>query len=253
MEYSTKTRALSSLIKDVDKGNISLFHKLQRKEGQWSKNQKSDLIDSLFRGYPINPTYAIKDNKLLSIIDGVQRISCIRDFCSDKFTLNKNLSSIEIKDEEKIIAGKKFSKLDEDLQDYLLRQELQIYIISDYTENDVREMFKRLNGGTALSKTQKAVVSLNDTLLNKINNNLSLEFWTKTALTAGQLKKDEDRDVLLEALMLISEYDIQGFKSEYIYNGFVPYLNNADEDLLFERIDLAANKLNEIILEKRKH
>ncbi len=252
MEYSTKTRALSSLIKDVDKGNISLFHKLQRKEGQWSKNQKSDLIDSLFRGYPINPTYAIKDNKLLSIIDGVQRISCIRDFCSDKFTLNKNLSSIKIKDEEKIIAGKKFSKLDEDLQDYLLRQELQIYIISDYTENDVREMFKRLNGGTALSKTQKAIVSLNDTLLNKINNNLSLEFWTKTALTAGQLKKDEDRDVLLEALMLISEYDIQGFKSEYIYNGFVPYLNNADEDLLFERIDLAANKLNEIILEKKK-
>lgn len=255
MEYSTKTRALSSLIKDVDKGNISLFHKLQRKEGQWSKNQKSDLIDSLFRGYPINPTYAIKDDKQLAIIDGVQRISCIRDFCSDKFALGKNLSNIKIKDEEKIIAGKKFSKLDEDLQDYLLRQELQIYIISDYTENDVREMFKRLNGGTALSKTQKAVVSLSDELLDKINNNLSLEFWTKTALTAGQLKKDEDRDVLLEALMLISEYDIQGFKSEYIYDGFIPYLDNTDnvdKKLLFERIDLAANKLNEIISEKKK-
>ena len=252
MDYSTKTRALSSLIKDVECGSISLFHKLQRKEGQWNRKQKSDLIDSLFRGYPINPTYAIKDGENSAIIDGVQRISCIRDYCSDKFAISKDAKDIVIKGDVKEIAGKKFSKLDEDLQDYLLRQELQIYIIADYTENDVREMFKRLNGGTALSKTQKSVVSLSDELLDKVNYSLSLEFWTKTSLTLGQIKKDENRDVLLESLMLISDYDIQGFKSEQIYNGFVSYLNTIDKDSLFKQIDLAIKKLNEIITDKKK-
>ena len=252
MEYSTKTRALSSLIKDVECGEISLFHKLQRKEGQWNRKQKSDLIDSLFRGYPINPTYAIKDGKNCSIIDGVQRISCIRDYCSNKFSISKDAKSIVIKGNTIDIAGKKFSKLDADTQDYLMKQELQIYIIADYTENDVREMFKRLNGGTALSKSQKSVVALSDDLLDRINNNISKEFWSKTSLTSGQVKKDETRDVLLESLMLISDYDIQGFKSEQIYNGFVPYLDTIDKDKLFKQIDLAVEKLNDIITDKKK-
>ena len=50
-----------------------------------------------------------------------------------------------------------------------MKQELQIYLISDYTENDVREMFKRLNGGTSLSKSQKSITELSDELLEKIN------------------------------------------------------------------------------------
>lgn len=43
--------------------------------------------------------------------------------------------------------------------------------------------------------------------------------------------------------------------NQNIYNGFIPYLDNTDnvdKKLLFERIDLAANKLNEIISEKKK-
>ena len=71
MEYSMKTRALTSLIKDIDDKTITLSHKLQRKEGQWNRSQKSDLIDSLLRGYPINPTYAIKDTGIWAIIDFV--------------------------------------------------------------------------------------------------------------------------------------------------------------------------------------
>ena len=62
-----------------------------------------------------------------------------------------------------------------------------------------------------LAKSQKSITELSDELLGKLNSILSHEFWSKTALTSGQIKKDEDRDVLLEALMLMSEYDIQGY------------------------------------------
>ena len=89
-------------------------------------------------------------------------------------------------------------------------------------------------------------------MLEKLNSVLSHEFWSKTALTLGQIKKDEDRDVLLESLMLMSEYDIQGFKSEHIYYGFVPYLDTIDSDALFARVNTSIAKLDEIIAEKKK-
>ena len=81
MDYTAKTRSLQSLVKDMNKGTINLSHKLQRPEGQWNRKQKSDLIDSLLRHYPINPTYAIvEEDGTLSVIDGVQRLSTIRDY-----------------------------------------------------------------------------------------------------------------------------------------------------------------------------
>ena len=102
MDYTSKTRSLQSLVKDMNKGTINLSHKLQRPEGQWNRKQKSDLIDSLLRHYPINPTYAIvEEDGTLSVIDGVQRLSTIRDYIENIFALSKNINGIIINGEEK--------------------------------------------------------------------------------------------------------------------------------------------------------
>ena len=95
MDYTSKTRSLQSLVKDMNKGTINLSHKLQRPEGQWNRKQKSDLIDSLLRHYPINPTYAIvEEDGTLSVIDGVQRLSTIRDYIENIFALSKNINAV---------------------------------------------------------------------------------------------------------------------------------------------------------------
>lgn len=53
------------------------------------------MIDSLLRKYPVNPTYAIKeDSNVLSVIDGIQRLSTIRDFLADKFALSKDMEPV---------------------------------------------------------------------------------------------------------------------------------------------------------------
>ena len=114
MDYTCRTKTLQSISKSIQKGNIVLSHKLQRPEGQWNRKQKTDLIDSLLRKYPINPTYSIKEDSILSVIDGVQRLSCVRDFLSDKFSLSKDMEPVIINGEEKSLAGLKFSKLDDD-------------------------------------------------------------------------------------------------------------------------------------------
>ena len=109
----------------MEKQTISLSYKLQREEGQWNRKKKTDLIDSLLRKYPINPTYGIKQNGVISIIDGVQRLSCVRDFLSDKFALYKDMEPVVVNGEEKSLGGLKFSKLDDDTKDAILNSELQ--------------------------------------------------------------------------------------------------------------------------------
>lgn len=65
MDFTCRTKTLQSLNKAMEKEMILLSHKLQRPEGQWNRKQKTDLIDSLLRNYPINPTYAIKEGDTL--------------------------------------------------------------------------------------------------------------------------------------------------------------------------------------------
>lgn len=49
--------------------------------------------------------------------------------------------------EEKTLTGLKFNKLDKDTKDAILNSELQMYELTDCTEKDVREMFRRQNAG----------------------------------------------------------------------------------------------------------
>ncbi len=213
MDYTLKTRSLQSLVKDMEKGTISLSHKLQRPEGQWNKKQKSNLIDSLLRHYPINPTYGIVEtNGTLSIIDGVQRLSTIRDFIGNKFSLSKDMESVIINGEEKNLSGLKFNKLDEDTQSEILNSELQVYRMSDCTEKDVREMFTRQNAGKPLSNKLMRVVHESDDFSNVVYSLTNHPFMDKI-MSPVQRKNGTDRDTIIQAMMLISSNQEQEFTS----------------------------------------
>lgn len=235
MDYTSKTRSLQSLVKDMGKGTISLSHKLQRPEGQWNKKQKSNLIDSLLRHYPINPTYGIVEtNGTLSIIDGVQRLSTIRDFIGNKFSLSKDMESIIINGEEKNLSGLKFNKLDEDTQSEILNSELQVYRMSDCTEKDVREMFARQNAGKPLSNKLMRVVHESDDFSEVVYSLTNHPFMDKI-MSPVQRKNGTDRDTIIQAMMLISSNQEQEFTSfrtkdidAYVTDYADQYLDRAD-------------------------
>lgn len=217
MDFTCKTRSLQSLVKDMNKGTITLSHKLQRPEGQWNRKVKTDLIDSLLRKYPINPTYGIvQDDDTLAIIDGVQRLSTIRDYIGNKFSLSKDMEPITINGEEKNLAGLKFTKLDEDTQSEILNAELQIYRMSDCTEKDVREIFRRQNAGKPLSSRHMRVVNESDLFNSEITNLVDHSFMDKI-VTPTMQKNGSDRDIIIQTLMLIStnqENDYTSFRSK---------------------------------------
>lgn len=212
MDYTCRTKTLQSLNKNMEKGSLLLSHKLQRPEGQWNRKQKSDLIDSLLRKYPINPTYAIKENGTLSVIDGVQRLSCVRDFIANKFALSKDMEPVMVNNEEKNLAGLKFRKLDDDTKDSILNAELQLYELTDCTEKDVREMFRRQNSGKPLNGKQLRVVHESDAFSDAIYS-LSTHPFMEKLMTNTQRKNGTDRDVIIQTLMLIETNQEQDFTS----------------------------------------
>lgn len=218
MDFTCRTKTLQSLAKSMDKGNILLSHKLQRPEGQWNRKQKTDLIDSLLRKYPINPTYGIKENGVISIIDGVQRLSCVRDFLSDQFMLSKDMEPVMIGTEEKSLAGLKFSKLDEDTKDVILNAELQIYELTDCTEKDVREMFRRQNAGKPLNAKQLRVVNETDEFNDAVYTLATHPFMNKLT-TPTQRKNGTNRDLIIQTFMLIltnQDNDFTSFRTKDI-------------------------------------
>lgn len=235
MDYTSKTRSLQSLVKDMDKGTINLSHKLQRPEGQWNRKQRTDLIDSLLRHYPINPTYAIvEEDGTLSVIDGVQRLSTIRDYIENVFALSKDMDSVIINNEEKNLSGLKFEKLDEDTKSEILNAELQIYRMTQCTETDIREMFRRQNAGKPLNSKLLRIVKESDEFSDAIYSLANHPFMNKL-MSPAQRKNGTDRDTIVQTFMLVAtnqENDFTSFRAKDI-DMFVSqyadqYINRAD-------------------------
>lgn len=242
MDYTCRTKTLQALVKAMDKGTICLSHKLQRPEGQWNRKQKTDLIDSLLRKYPINPTYAIKEVGISSVIDGVQRLSCVRDFLSDKFALSKDMESVIINDEEKSLAGQKFSKLDEDTRDAILNSELQVYELTDCTEKDVREMFRRQNAGKPLNGKQLRVIHESDEF-SEIVYSLATHPFMDKLMTRAQRKNGTDRDLIIQTLMLIEtnqEHEFVSFRTK----DMDVFVSDYSDSISQEKVDILESALD---------
>ena len=244
MDYVVKHQSAKNFTKDINKGKYSMKHKFQRQENQWNNRQKSLLIDSMLRPYPIDPVRCeVETDDVRRIFDGVQRATTVRDFFKeDGFRLAKDLKPVTIDGEVYEIAGKKYVQLDEAVQDKLNDYEMTIYVFTDCTEADIREMFTRQNNGKPLNNTQKRTAIESEKVSDVIFSLADHEFFEKV-LSAAQYKKDVQRDLIRETLMLINtdeENDFTSFRAKDIDSFVVWYdenINAADISTLTDVLD----------------
>lgn len=231
-DLQVKTRALSSLLKDISKDKFDFNHPLQRQSGQWNKLSMSKLIDSAIRLYPIYPALVVDNgDDTYGVIDGKQRLTIFTSYANNEFALHKSLSPVDIDGTEYEIAGKKFDKLDDEVKERFKAREFQLYIMSNATENDIREIFARINSSKGLTNTQKRTVVENEELAKVVFELKSHPVFAKIT-TPTQRRKDEDKDIVRQVLMLSemsSEYDFGSFRNEDMnkfierYNGNINY------------------------------
>lgn len=238
MKTASKERTLQWICNQHKKGNISFSHKLQRPIGQWSPKMKALLIHSLLSGFPVNPIYIVDEGGTLYTLDGSQRTSTCISYINNEFALSKDTPNVFIQvteDGESIskeyeIAGKKFKKLDEEVQSTLLACSLEFCTLSEYTDDEVKEMFRRQNTSKPLSGKLLRIVHESDAFSDAVYSLATHPFMDKL-VTPTQRKNGTDRDLIIQTLMLIctnNENDFTSFRNKDI-DVFV--MDHGDESL----------------------
>lgn len=118
----------------------------------WTKPQKQLLIDSMLREYDVPKIYLHRTgDKTYDVIDGQQRLRTIWEYFEGGFALAKDADPVDGYE----VAGKKYEDLDMDILDKLNSYNLDFVILDNVTDDEIREMFLRLQNGTTLKAQEK--------------------------------------------------------------------------------------------------
>lgn len=120
----------------------------------WGTSQKQLLVDTILRNYDVPKLYwrrmGVKPDTY-DVVDGQQRLRALWDFFDEKFKLPKDADPI---DGEKI-AGCSYTELPDELRSMYDVYPLDVVVLEGTDEDEVREMFLRLQNGTSLKAQEK--------------------------------------------------------------------------------------------------
>lgn len=248
MKFSSKTRSVFALKKDILKGKFNFDSPLQREENQYTNEGKSLLIDSMIRSIPLDPIRVIDRGDYLEVIDGKQRLTIISSFAVDSeqnlnkkkandmkpkrgFKLSKKLEPVTIEGVEYEIAGKRFDQLDEAVKDAINNFEIIIYTFTECTREDIIRMFVRQNNGKALNSRQKRTAIGSDDFNNLVFELRNHPFIMK-ATTPAMRKSSAHREAIIQTFMLVEtndKNDFTSFKQADVDAFIVQYPDGLDE------------------------
>ena len=168
IEGSSITWTCKQIVKMMDKETIS-FKNIVQRSFVWERHRMSELIWSIIMGYPIPPIYAERGEtendkvKIYDVMDGQQRNTTIYKYLKDEFALTE-LKPIPYLDENGNectidISGRKFSELDEELQDIIKDATITVKYFDNLEQYQKAEMFRRLNNGKPLSTKSRTLAS----------------------------------------------------------------------------------------------
>lgn len=255
---------LKAMIEEQD--TIRFDHPIQRASDQWNASQKELWVDSLVNCFPVPPIYflrifEIRENEkkptaVRETLDGQQRLTVTISFLNDAFSFSKDIAPISLSGESYEIAGKFFSELDEAVQAHIMARTILTYTLDEEetTEEQIEEVFRRLNNSKGLSPHQKTKSIMGTKFARLINAVKEHELIKQYGnFPANSIKNDEHQTAILQAMMLIENYDYKKFSTAEV----TKYAKTIRSDfegkaLILEKVEKAFDYLVEAFDTKQK-
>jgi hypothetical protein len=157
----------------VESDSYTLSPEYQRRH-RWSQDQQSRLIESLIMNVPIPPIFLYEyDYSKYEVMDGLQRLTAIHEFYTDKFPLSGLTQWAELN-------GRTYSNLPEKIREGVDRRYLSSVILLKETAKSDQDalrlkqlVFERLNSGGAQLTPQETRNAIFDGPLNRLCIKLS--------------------------------------------------------------------------------
>jgi uncharacterized protein with ParB-like and HNH nuclease domain len=273
ISIDTKPMLLEACLRRIEQETIILAPDFQRNE-VWTDEKKSRLIESILLKIPIPMFYVSSDEKgIYSVVDGLQRLSAIRDFVLGKeYMKSKNaalkgdgfrLDKLEFWGDK--YGGLTFNSLPLEMRNRILETEFTFTIINPGTPEEVkRNIFKRINiGGEPLTPQEirnalyigKATVLLRELAQKK-------EFYSATS-DSVKANRMLDRELVLRSLaFMIRNYtaypknnDMDRFLSDTMrIINVMPNLEGREADKFFKEDRLKKDEISkrDIVIRETK-
>lgn len=160
--YPISIRELASLYKE---GELDIHPEFQRFL-RWTPEQKTKLIESLLLGIPIPSVFFFqREDGVLDVVDGLQRISTILQFMGELRDEEGGLLPpliLEEADYLPSLKGRVWSLADasnfigEDIQRFFRQEKIDVKVLLRDSDDQAKyELFQRINtGGTPLSEQE---------------------------------------------------------------------------------------------------
>ena len=187
----------------------------QRHSGMWSPILKSNLVWSMLADSYIPPIVLLKDKRGedskgkdifgYQVLEGQQRlITTLFPFLNDEWTLHGSVEPVEVDGFTYDIAGRKFSELEEELQDIIKNYRFTVQAIENYTMEEAEKLYFNINSGVALSAMQKGKAKLGTELIEFHNTLLAGSFFTQGInITEKQALNEDDLLMLMQGMALL--------------------------------------------------
>lgn len=216
-----------------DPAEIDLYSEFQRIDNLWSVEKQSQFIESILIKFPLPAFYfdGTDDEKWL-VVDGLQRLSSLRNFIITKTLALKGLEFL------KDIEGKKYDDLSRSLKRIIDQTQIIAYIINPGTPFKVKyNIFKRINTGGLILEPQE--------IRHALNQGIPAQFVAELARMKEFKKATENK--INSSRMLDREF-VTRFISFYINDptNYVPDLDSFLNNSMARIADLTEDERKEM-------
>lgn len=228
MNVSMEQKSFRKIVKEIKNGKIIVDHSFQRDE-IYKVPQKSSIINSAISGKSIPPLYAFEDrdkdgNIILSIIDGQQRLSAIRDFFLNRFELVIPYGEFSVLNG---LTYAEIEKLNKDFAEDIGDITLDINVIRNISKKEAQEFFGLINSTSMPLSSGEKLWSIHDPVGTTLENIVKNKHFN-----IQNLRKSRKGEYLIATKLLWNEIFLDPLKHEFIGNPikqFLDYFNSVEE------------------------